>query len=72
MVSQKMISFKIDASLLPLLDMLCGEYGLKRNNMLNVLVRTGVTCLADNKVRFAIMAAMQYSSREFDNNVDII
>lgn len=63
MVNQKLISFKIDESLLPLLDMLCGEYGLKRNNMLNVLVRTGVHCLADNKVRFATLAVLDYVSR---------
>ena len=46
MVSQKMISFKIDEDLLPMLDMLCDEFGSKRNRMLNCLVRIGVTNLS--------------------------
>lgn len=59
MVNQKLISFKIDEELLPLLDQLSVEYGLKRNTMLNVLVRTGVSCLNDKKAKYAIMAALQ-------------
>ena len=58
MVTQKLISFKVDEELLPHLDSLCAEYGLKRNTMLNVLIRTGVSCLSDRKAKYAILAVM--------------
>lgn len=58
MVTQKLISFKIDVELLLSLDSLCSEYCLKRNTMLNVLIRTGCSCLSDKKAKYSIMAVL--------------
>ena len=54
MIKQKLISFKIDEDCISQLDLLCKDYGLERNEMLNLLFRTGCAISFNKKAKFAI------------------
>lgn len=58
MVNQKLLSFKLDSDLVAHLDELCDEYGVKRNRMLNLLVRVGVNNMSGKRHMFNILSAL--------------
>ena len=70
MVTQKMISFKIDANQLDNLDRLCSETGVNRNKLLNFYVLHGNMMLQDVP-RLALLSVYQASINCFlDDNKD--
>lgn len=56
MVTQSMISFKVDSSELLKLDTLCASLGIKRNKMLNFLVFYANRMFSDSD-KYAMIAA---------------
>lgn len=65
MINQKLISFKINDTLLPALDSLCVEYDIKRNKMLNALVSVGIAQMSGKSSMFYIL--MILSNVSFDD-----
>lgn len=58
MVKQKLISLKIDEDLLKSLDALCGEYGCKRNRMINIACKIAVENLSNKSFMFNVLSAL--------------
>lgn len=58
MVTQKMISFKVDVDALAQLDLLCKEYEVNRNKMLNILVKIGIDNMLNHRRMFNILTAL--------------
>lgn len=65
MVTQKMISLKLDTDQLVRLDSLCDELGCNRNKLINFAVKMLVSSLSEHK-KCALLAVYSMALKEID------